>query len=157
MSKKAWGSMGGSLLKKVVGLAIALTLITTTFVATPANAATNAEFKIHCMNRVMYYGNLRRSEISETAANNACQNASTAPESSYISSCMNDLMYKSNTVIREKMNAVAAASVCQKATTPIMVQKVSKCMKDNMYDANGHLRRSANANRAAKQCTFSEN
>ena len=155
MSKKTWGNIGDrTLVKKVMGLAIALLIITTFFVA-PANAATNAEFKIHCMNRVMYYGNLRRSEISETAASNACQNASTAPESSYISTCMNDLMYKSNSVLREKMNAAAAASVCQKATTPIIGQKITKCMKDTMYDANGHLRRSANANRAAKQCTFS--
>lgn len=156
MSKKAWGKISDrTLVKKIVGLAIAFTLILTTFVVSPANAAANAEFQIHCMNHVMYYGNRRRSEISETAASNACQNASTAAESNYISSCMNDLMYKPNSVIREKMNAVAAASVCQKATTPMMVQKVSKCMKDNMYDANGHLKRSANANRAAKQCTFS--
>jgi len=146
--------MNKSLFKIVTCIAIAFTLSIATFFITPeANAATPKEFKIHCMSRVMYFGNLRRSEISENAANRACQNAETFAESNYISSCMTDLMYKSNSVVRRGMTALGLANICQKATTATLGQKINKCMRNTMYDSNGRLRLGMSASLAAKECS----
>jgi len=117
-----------------------------------AHAQAASEFKIHCMNRLMYAGDRRRSEITEMAANTACQNASTAEESVSISDCVKNTMYSSGNRLRDGMTAGEAAQGCRRATTKPLSQQISNCMKEAMYDSRGRLRQGMTAQQAVRQC-----
>ncbi|MFB2923256.1 MULTISPECIES: hypothetical protein [Aerosakkonema] len=149
--------MKGAFVEKIVlFMPIASALLTMNLVtATPGSSQTVAQFRIHCMSRIMYSGNLRRSEIMENAASTACQNATTAEQSVGISNCFKDTMYNSSGRIRNGMNASTSATVCQNASNTILGQEISKCMKNSMYDARGRLRQGMTAERAVRQCSRS--
>ena len=115
-------------------------------------AQTAGEFRIHCMSRLMYAVDRRRSEIAEMAANAACQNAATAEQSVAISDCVKETMYNSSNRLRNGMTAGAAAQVCQRATTQTLSQQISKCMKEAMYDERSRLRQGMTAQEAVRQC-----
>ncbi|GEM_PF-3507908 len=142
--------------KIIFWIAIASALTTINFlIPLPGNAQTSGEFRIHCMSRIMYSANRRRSEITESAAIAACQNATTAEESVAIGNCVKDTMYNSSGRIRDGMSAAAAATVCQRATNIISSQQISKCMRNTMYDTRSRLRQGMTANQAVRQCSRS--
>ncbi|MBW4495875.1 MAG: hypothetical protein KME26_22920 [Oscillatoria princeps RMCB-10] len=111
-----------------------------------------SEFRIHCMSRLMYAVDRRRSEITEMAANSACQNAATAEQSVAVSDCVKETMYNSSNRLRDGMTAGAAAQVCQRATTKTLSQQISKCMREVMYDERSRLRQGMTAQEAVRQC-----
>lgn len=133
----------------IAGIPIAFTIFT---FPQPGNTQIAAEFKIHCMSRIMYSSNRRRSEITESAAATACQNASTAEQSLAVANCVIDTLYNSSGSVRNGMNANVAASVCQRATTIASSEQISKCMKNFMYDARGRLRPGASIDLAVDRC-----
>lgn len=140
--------------KMIVSFPLISALITIELaISFPANAQTRGEFAIHCMSRIMYSANRRRSEITESAANAACQNASTPEQSLAIGNCIKDTIYNSSGNIRDGMNATVAASVCQRAIDTTTSQEISKCMRNTMYDSRGRLRPGINADRAVSQCS----
>lgn len=142
-------------LRKVLSLAIAFSLVTIAFMPPQALAETASEFKIHCMSRMMYAANRRRSEITENAASTACQNATTAEQSMAISDCVKDVMYNSSNNLRDGMTAPTAATVCQKARTAELSQKISQCMRETMYDSRGRLQAGVTPAQALKKCSLS--
>ncbi|WP_249064818.1 hypothetical protein [Argonema antarcticum] len=142
--------------KIIPWIAIASALATMNFlIPPPGKAQTSGEFKIHCMSRIMYSANRRRSEITESAALVACQNATTPEQSLAIGDCLKDTMYNSSGAIRDGMSATAAATVCQRATNIISSQQISKCMRNTMYDTRSRLRQGMTANQAVRQCSRS--
>ncbi|MCL1466902.1 hypothetical protein LAY41_21155 [Argonema galeatum A003/A1] len=147
---------GRPLAKIIPCISIASALTTMNFlIPPPGNAQTSGEFRIHCMSRIMYSANRRRSEITESAAIAACQNATTAEQSVAIGNCLKDTMYNSSGGIRNGMSAAAAATVCQRATNIISSQQISKCMINTMYDSRSRLRQGMTANQAVRQCSRS--
>ena len=140
-----------NLTKIILGISIATSSLT---FPQPGNAQTSGEFRIHCMSRIMYASNRRRSEITETAATTACQNANTAEQSVAIANCVIDTMYNSSGNLRNGMNASVAATVCQRATTIVSSEQISKCMKNFMYDTRGRLRQGVSTQGAISQCSI---
>ncbi len=142
------------ILAKIIGsvpIAAALAM-SSLLVPKQGDAQAAIEFRIHCMSRLMYAGDRRRSEIAEMAANAACQNASTAEQSVAISDCVKETMYSSSNRLRDGMTAGAAAQVCQRATTKTLSQQISKCMREVMYDDRSRLREGMTAESAVRQC-----
>jgi hypothetical protein len=142
------------ILAQIIGsVPVAAALATSSFLVPKQTHAQSAgEFKIHCMNRVMYAGDRRRSEITEMAAVTACQNASTAEQSISISDCVKGTMYNSSNRIRDGMTAGAVTQVCKRATTKTLSQQINKCMIDVMYDSRSRLRQGMTAESAVRQC-----
>jgi hypothetical protein len=137
----------------IVSVPVAAALATSIFMGPKqAHGQAAGEFKIHCMSRLMYAGDRRRSEITEMAAVTACQNAATAEQSVAISDCVKETMYSSSNRVRDGMTAGAAAQVCQRATTKMLSQQISKCMREVMYDARSRLRQGVTAEEAVRQC-----
>lgn len=126
-------------------------LVTIAIIEPQGNKAEANQFKTHCMNKLMYSQNRRRSEISESQANAVCQNVSTAEQSAAISNCVKDVMYSSGSKIREQMTANIAIAACQNATDNISGQRISKCMKTTMYN-RGRLRDGVTASQAISRC-----
>ena len=142
-----------TLAKTIWSVPVAASLaISSWLVPQQAHAQTASEFKIHCMNRLMYAVDRRRSEITEMAANTACQNASTAEESVSISDCVKNTMYASSNRLRDGMAAGAVAQGCRRATSKTLSQQISNCMKEAMYDSRGRLRQGMTAESAVRQC-----
>lgn len=126
-------------------------LVTIAIIEPQGNKAEANQFKTHCMNKLMYSQNRRRSEISESAANVACQNVTTAEQSAAISDCVKDVMYSSGNKLRVNMTANIAIAACQNATDNISGQRISKCMKTTMYN-RGRLREGVTPQQAISKC-----